>query len=371
MDDPQVIARTIVWSGFGLGAALGFLANKTNFCTMGAISDVVNMGDWGRMRAWLLAIGVAILGTNFLAYSGAIDLTRTIYAGVNFPWLAYIVGGLTFGVGMTLASGCGNKTLVRIGGGNLKSLVVFMFMGFAAYLTLKGLFAVFRVGVLQAQAVTTQLPSAQTIPHLLAQSAGGDLATMQLAAALCIGGALVAFALLNKSFWASRDNLVAGILVGAIIVIGWYVTGKLGFAENPDTLEEMTFGTNSKLAESMSFIAPAAYTLELLAFWTDTSTVATWGIATVLGVAVGSFAYALVSKSFRWEHFVSTSDMLRHIIGAVLMGFGGVTAMGCTVGQGITGFSTLSLGSVLVFVSIVAGATATMKYEYIRMMREA
>jgi hypothetical protein len=371
MPDVATLSKTVVWAGFGLGVILGFFANKTNFCTMGAISDVVNMQDWGRMRAWLLAIAIAIIGTNLLAYHGDINLTKTIYTGQSFTWLAYIVGGLCFGVGMTLASGCGNKTLVRVGGGNLKAVVVFMYMGYAAYVTLKGIFAVIRVNVLQAPAVTIQLPTNQTLPHLLQSATGMELATLQLGLALLIGGLLIAFAVFNKQFWENKDNLLAGLVIGAVVVAGWYVTGKIGYAENPETLEEMVFGTNSKLAESMSFIAPTAYTLELWSYWTDTSTVVTWGIATVFGVGIGSFLYAVATKSFRWEHFISAQDMFRHIIGAVLMGFGGVTAMGCTVGQGITGFSTLSLGSILAFVSIVVGAAGTMKYEYMRMMREA
>jgi uncharacterized membrane protein YedE/YeeE len=370
MQEVATIAKTVIWAGFGLGVVFGFFANKTNFCTMGAVSDVVNMQDWGRMRAWLLAIAVAILGTNLLAYQGALNLTKTIYTGANLPWLAYIVGGLTFGVGMTLASGCGNKTLVRVGGGNLKSIIVFMFMGYSAFLTLKGVFAVVRVNVLQAPAVTAQLSTPQTLPHMLQGTLGMELPQAQLVIALVIALVLIAFVVFNKEFWASKENFLAGLVVGGIVVAGWYVTGKLGLAENPETLEEMVFGTNTKMAESMSFVAPSAYVLELWAYWTDTSTVVTFGIATVFGVGIGSFLYAVATKSFRWEHFVSAQDMFRHLIGAVLMGFGGVTAMGCTVGQGITGISTLSLGSFIVLISIIVGSGAMMKYEYWRMMKE-
>lgn len=370
MGEMQDLARTVVWWGFGLGVVFGFFANKTNFCTMGAVSDVVNMGDWGRMRAWLLAIAVAIIGTNYLAYSGAIDITKTIYTGQNLQWLAHVVGGLTFGVGMTLASGCGNKTLVRVGGGNLKAVVVFIYMAYAAQLTLRGVFAPIRVSLLQAPAVTANLSTNQTLPHLFGGMFGLDLATAQMVFALAIGLAITAFVVFSKSFWENKDNFLAGIVLGAVVVGGWYVTGKVGFGEDPESLQEIVFGTNSKLAESMSFIAPSAYTVELWALWTDTSTVVTWGIATVFGVGIGSFLYAIATKAFRWEHFVSAQDMFRHIIGGTLMGFGGVTAMGCTIGQGLTGFSTLSVGAIITFVSIVLGATALMKYEYWRMMRE-
>ncbi|HCX33027.1 MAG TPA: transporter [Rhodocyclaceae bacterium] len=369
--DVQLIAKTVAWWGFGLGLIFGFFANKTNFCTMGAVSDVVNMGDWGRMRAWMLAMAVAIIGTNVLAYSGAIDLGKTIYTGPNVPWLAHVVGGLCFGVGMTLASGCANKTLVRVGGGNLKSVVVFIYLGFAAFVTLRGILGAFRVGVLQAPAVTLHLSGSQTLPALLHGALGLDLRAAELAIALAAAGLLLAFVVFNREFWSARENLLAGLVVGAVIIAGWYVTGRLGLAEDPDSLEVVVFGTNSKLAESMSFVAPTAYTLEYWQYWTDASTVITFGIATVFGVGIGSFLYALATKSFRWEHFSSAQDMFRHIIGGTLMGFGGVTAMGCTIGQGITGVSTLSIGSILATVSIIIGAAATMKFEYWRMMREA
>ncbi|MCR4298039.1 MAG: YeeE/YedE family protein [Gallionella sp.] len=369
--DASVLVKTIVWWGFGLGIVFGFIANKTNFCTMGAVSDVVNMGHWGRMRAWLLAIAVAIVGTNMLAYFGYLDLSKTLYTGVSFPWLAYIVGGLCFGVGMTLASGCANKTLVRIGGGNLRSVVVLIFLGFAAMATLKGILGAFRVNVLQAPAVTARLEHSQTLPAFLSGIGGLSPNTLQLAIACFTGLAILIFVFKDKGFRKSLDNNLAGLIAGLLVIGGWYVTGHLGFGENPDTLEMTYLGTNSHLAESMSFVAPTAYTLEYWAYWTDASNIITFGVATVFGVAIGSFLYAIVSKSFRWEAFSSVQDMFYHIIGGILMGFGGVTAMGCTIGQGITGVSTLSLGSFLALASIVAGSAITMKIQYSFMMQEA
>jgi uncharacterized membrane protein YedE/YeeE len=368
--DASIVTNTVVWWGFALGVVFGLVANKTNFCTMGAISDVVNMGHWGRMRAWLLAIAIAIIGTNLLSYYGAIDLNKTIYTGGNFPWLAFIVGGLCFGVGMTLGSGCANKNLVRIGGGNLRSVVVFIFLGFAAMMTLKGIFGAFRVNVLQASAVTIQLEHGQTIPAMLSGMGGITMATLQLTVSCIVALAILIFVFKDKTFRKSLDNNISGLVIGLVVVAGWYLTGHLGYGENPDTLEMTYFGTNTHLAESMSFVAPIAYTLEYWAYWTDASNIVTFGVATVFGVATGSFVYALFSKSFKWEAFSSVQDMIYHIIGATLMGFGGVTAMGCTVGQGITGLSTLSLGSLLAFSSIVAGSAITMKIQYYLLMRD-
>ena len=160
--------------------------------------------------------------------------------------------------------------------------------------------------------------------------------------------------------------------MGLVVVGGWYLSGNLGYlAEDPNTLQEAFVATNSGRMESLSFVAPQAYTLELLMFWTDKSKIVTFGIASVLGVVAGSATYALASGNFHWESFRDAGDTANHMLGGVLMGFGGVTAMGCTVGQGITGFSTLALGSMLTFASIVAGSALTMKWQYARMLREA
>jgi len=364
------LSTTVVLWGLGLGVIFGFIGSKTNFCTMGAVSDVVNMGSWGRMRAWILAIAVAIIGTNLLSFYGLLDLSKTIYTGTSFPWLTFLVGGLTFGVGMTLASGCGSKTLLRMGGGNLKSLVVFVFMGVAAIMTLKGLFGAFRVSVLTAPAVTIQLDHSQTIPGLMSDIGGLDAKTMQLLVTGVVALAMLIFVYMSKEFRKEPDNNLSGVVIGLVIVAAWYVTGHIGYAENPDTMEMTFMGTASHLAESFSFVAPSAYTLEYLGYWTDTSSVITFSVASAFGVLLGSFLYAIFSKSFRWEYFTSAKDMTSHIVGAMLMGFGGITAMGCTIGQGVSGVSTLSLGSFLALASIIAGSAITMKVQYYLMMRE-
>src|ERR1043166_1951671 len=176
----------VALGGFALAFVFGAVANRTNFCTMGAVSDVVNMGSWARMRMWLLAIAVAILGTHALQLAGLIDLSKSFYTRANVTWLSYVLGGFLFGVGMTLGSGCGSKTLVRIGGGSLKALITFVFLGIAAYMTLKGLFAIGRTRWLDP--VATDLAqhgiARQDLPTLLAAATGAGLATMQVVVAV-------------------------------------------------------------------------------------------------------------------------------------------------------------------------------------------
>jgi uncharacterized protein len=368
MDETVVASSTIAWLAFGLGLVFGLVGNKTNFCTLGAVSDVVNMGDWNRMRMWMLAVAVAIFGTAALQLSGLLDISKTIYTGSRLIWFSNLLGGLTFGIGMTLASGCGSKTLIRIGGGNLKSLVVFVFLGVAAYMTMRGLFGVWRVRWIDS--VALQLESGQDVPALLAAS-GMAADTALLAAAGIIGGLLLVLALASREAWRG-EVLLGGIVVGLVVVAGWYVSGHIGYVEeHPMTLEEAFIGTNSGRAESFTFVAPLGYTLELLMLWSDASRIVTFGIASALGVVAGSALYAVATRSFRIESFRDPGDLMRHLIGAVLMGFGGVTAFGCTIGQGVTGFSTLAVGSIITTLAIIAGAAITMKIQYWLLMRDA
>ncbi|MDD2663288.1 MAG: YeeE/YedE family protein [Dechloromonas sp.] len=366
--DLAATTQTVLWLAFAVSFVFGAIGQKTHFCTMGAVSDIVNMGEWSRMRMWLLAIGVAILGSAALHAAGLIDLGKSIYRTPAFTWLSYLVGGGCFGVGMVLASGCGSKTLIRIGGGNLKSLVVFLVLGLFAYMTMRGVFGAFRVNVLDKVALT--FPGGQDIPALLT-AAGLEAKTAFLLAVFGIGGGLTAFSLARRDFW-TLDNLLGGLGTGLAVVAAWYVSGHLGYLpEHPETLEEAFLATNSGRMEALTFVAPQAYTLELLMLWSDTSRTLTFAIATVLGVIAGSFAWSLATRSFRWEGFAGIEDTASHLLGAALMGFGGVTAMGCTVGQGISGFSTLALGSIVTFLAIVASAAAMLKFQYWRLMREA
>jgi uncharacterized membrane protein YedE/YeeE len=351
----------VTGGAFVLAFIFGAVGNKTHFCTMGAVSDWVNMGDTSRLRMWLLAMAVALLGASALHVAGVVDLSKSIYPSPNFTWLSYLVGGFLFGVGMTLGSGCGSKTLIRVGAGNLKSLVVYIVLGIAAYMTLRGLFGAFRVGVLEKASVT--LPQGQDLPSLL----GWNRALL----AALIGAAMLAFIYSSKQFRASFDYTLGGVVTGLVVVGGWYVSGHIGHvAEDPNTLQEAFVATNTGRMESFSFVAPFAFTLEYLMLWTDKSKIITYGIASAAGVVAGSAAYALATRTFRWEGFRDAEDTANHIIGGVLMGFGGITALGCTIGQAISGFSTLALGSIITFIAIVAGSAATMKYQVWRIERQ-
>ena len=344
----------VVSMGFVIGIVFGAIVNKTNFCTMGAVSDWVNMGDKDRFRAWMLAIGIAIVLSQGMQAYGLFDLGQSIYLTTNFGWLGYLLGGLLFGIGMTLASGCGQRTLVRLGGGNLKSLVVMLVLGLTAYMTMRGLLALVRVNVIEVTNIDLGTTGAadQGIDTLIAAVAGlENSAAISWAVTALIGGGLIIFAFASASFRRRLDEILAGIVVGLIIPAGWYVTGVIGF----DDFEPVRL-------ESFTFVAPTGESLQYL--MTYTGSTIKFGIAAVAGVIFGSFLYAVLTRKFHVETFIVRGDMVRHILGGILMGFGGVLALGCTVGQGITGMSTLALGSLMALVSIVFGSALTMKVEY-------
>ena len=351
--------------GFLLAFIFGYLANKTNFCTMGAISDVVNMAHWGRVRMWLLAIAVAIVGSSLLQYFGQVDLTKSVYYRPTLPWLSLALGGALFGVGMTIAAGCANKNLVRLGGGSLRSLVVLVFLAISAYMTLKGLFGQWRVSYLDP--VALDLASigleSQALSHAVSRWTGLSEQTSLLATMAILALALLVFVFKDKRFRSNTLQLSGAIALGLVVVAGWYLTGHIGYGENPETLETIYFATNSRTIESLSFVAPLAFNLELLMLWTDKSLHASFGIVSVLGVVLGSFVCALSTRQFRWEGFASLQDLRTQLTGAVLMGFGGVTATGCTIGQGMSGLSTLAIGSFIAVAGIVGGAVVTMKWQ--------
>ena len=363
--DINSLSKSVLWATFVITFLLGAIMQKTGFCSMGAISDAFIMSSWDRLRQWFLAIGVAIVGYALMSYCGLIDPLKSFYTGNKFLWLSTIVCSTLFGFGMVLASGCGSKTLIRIGGGNLKSIIVFMVLGLTAYMTMRGFLGVVRVNTLDTFFIAFNTP--QDLPSLLSAPLGIARNNLHLALGLVIGFAFIAYALANKAFWTA-NNLFAGIAVGLAICAVWWISGNLGFvAEDPNTLEEVFLVTNSGRMESLSFVAPYAYSLDWLMMYSDTSKVLTVGIVAVAGMILGSAFVSVVTKSFRWESFRNTEDTANHLVGAALMGFGGVTALGCTVGQGLSGISTLALSSLLALPGFILGAYVALLYLKIRL----
>ena len=367
------IHHQVLLAVFGIAAVMGAIANKTNFCTMGAVSDWINMEDLGRMRAWLLAVAVAASGVLILEALGKISLaggTFPPYRTANFAWLRYLLGGLLFGVGMTLASGCGNKTLVRIGGGNLKSIIVLAIASTMAYLMLWTDFygTVFDSWMAPLTVNLGKFGMQNQTLGGLTGSANPATANLIAGGILILG--ILAFVFKSEDFRSNRDNILGGVAIGLAVIAGWYLTGSSLGAEWKEWAEMADTPPSRVEVQSFTFISPMGDAVRYLMAPTNFSFI-NFGLSALAGVIVGSFLYSILTGNFRVEWFVDGADFRNHAIGAVLMGIGGVLSMGCTVGQAITGVSTLAIGSILTFAAIVAGAAGTMKYQYWKMMQEA
>ena len=389
---------------FTIALIMGMAVNKTNFCTMGAVSDWVNMGDTGRFRAWMFAIAVAMLGVTLFEYSGMVNADSAFppYRSGQFIWAENLLGGFIFGIGMTLASGCGNKALIRVGGGNIKSIFVFLTIAVIAYFMInplpgsdQTLMSLLFLDWIRPLGFTFEAGS-QDLGTLVAGSEGAGSARLWIG--LALAAALLIYAFKSSEFRGSFDNVLGGLVVGLAVLAAWYVTSSIFLNYESDfdgevkvTMREFLDPTTSQwdMAESVredwegsskpdmnanspqsfTFINPMGQSLGYAASKFNRSLL-TFGVVAVLGVVLGSLLWSLLSKSFRIEWFASVKDFFTHIIGAVMMGFGGVLALGCTIGQGITGMSTLALGSFLALVAIIFGSALTMKIQYYKLVYE-
>ena len=375
----EITTQVLIWA-FGLAFILGIVATKTNFCTMGAVSDIVNIGDTGRMRAWVFAIGAAILGVLVLGQFGLVDMSLTAsndtsnppYRTPVFAWPRNVLGGIIFGIGMTLGSGCGNKTILRIGGGNLKSFFVLFAMGAAAYLMIFTNFSYdFFISWMEPAFVDLGNYDIdnQSIGSMISGFGGFDENITSLLVGSLLGVMLIQWAVSSKDFTRSFDNILAGIVIAGVVVAAWWVTaGEMG-VELLDEVEMMDERPFAAGAQSFTFVQPSAHLIR----WIETgfsSQLITFALVAGSGVLVGAFVYSLVMRKFRIEWFSSWKDFLSHIVGGFLMGVGGVLAMGCTIGQAVTGASTLALGSFITFAAIVFGSALTMKIQYYGMVYE-
>ena len=370
-----MIGLPIFGACFVLAMILGAVSNKTHFCTMGGVSDWINMGDKGRLGAWFLAAAVATLGVVIMEVLEIVTLTdtRPPYRSTTFAWLRHGLGGLMFGVGMTLAGGCTTKNLIRLGGGNLKSLIVLIVIGIGAYLmTMTDFYSVMFYYWMQPLAIDLGEFDlvGQDLGNIFVSAFNfGEPVKIRLVVGVLLALIVGLFILRTVGFRGNGDNLLGGIVVGLCVIGGWYITaGPWGQAwiEVAEWLDERPVGV---AVQSFTFVNPIG---EILHYFSQPNNIllVTFGMIAVFGVIFGSFIYSLISGQLRFEWFTTWDDFLRHLVGGALMGIGGVLALGCTVGQGITGVSTLALGSFITLGAIILASATTMKIQFYKMVYE-
>lgn len=315
--------------GLVIGGVVGATVLLTNFCALGGVADIVFAKDWRRMRAWILAAGIAIVGVQALDAAKLLDFRESAY-GINLPWLAIILGGVCFGFGMALAGGCLSRALSRVGAGSLKAFTVVLVAGLVSLITVAGLLEglsdeLSYVGSLRSSTFTG-------LVTLLTQALNGASYVQWIVTAL-IGGGFLIFAFKDSWFRSSRSHVIGGIIIGLCIVAAW-AAGAQG----------INFSTSlSALTSVITMGAGEATPLRLLPVWI------------VIGVPLGSFVAGALTRNLAFESFTDPADFPRHLVGAALMGFGGTLSLGCTFGQGLSGLSTLALGSFLAIGSMWFG----------------
>ncbi|MCF6272449.1 MAG: YeeE/YedE family protein [Rhodobacteraceae bacterium] len=345
-------ASYMMFGGLLIGTLLGFVVYRTNFCAMGSVSDLVNFGDWRRFRSWVLAGATAIIGVFILNKMGVMNPRDSIFLTPMFTWIGFVSGGFIFGVGMVLSAGCVSRNLVRAGSGDLRSVLVLVVIGIFAFMTIGGLLGPLRVWFVGIG--TTDLSDAgmagQGLGDLLGALTGLEVAQANLYAFIGMAGLMLGYIFMNKKFRASPVHIIAGVSIGLLATAGWMLTGLAqdDFADVPVALTSLTF------------VQPSGATVDYLMRFTAYSTMA-FPVAVVFGTILGGFLGAASKKELQLRTFNGEADTARNIVGAAMMGIGGVLALGCTIGQGVTGVSTLAMGSFITFAFLVIGGVVGMK----------
>lgn len=360
----QLLTRLVVWGALPLGLLLGAVAQATRFCVRGGIADSVTFGGHSRLFAWLASIAAgAVLLQGMIAF-GVFDATRALAWSERLPWFSCLAGGFLFGIGMMVAPGCPQRCLVKAGSGDYTAALTLLVIAVTGIMTLRGVLAVPRTSLFDAFSVSLGKP--QDLGTLLGGAVGLSAGAMRAALTVLLVAAV------GATGWKLRGRIetaqwLGGIGVAVVLALAFWLTGRVGFvAEHPETLDAAWLGTQGRRPEGLSFVSPLANTLDLLMLWTDRNTVATFGVILALGVVVGSFISSRIRGDWVVESFRTTNDLMAVLGGGALMGFGGVTALGCSVGNGVTGAALLSTGSLLAIVGMVAGTVLVLKVQAAR-----
>ncbi|MBT5265294.1 MAG: YeeE/YedE family protein [Rhodospirillaceae bacterium] len=329
--------------GFAGGAVLGATARWVGFCTFGAIEDALVIRDNRRLRAWLLAVAVAILALQLARHFGVTRIEETLYLGAQFGWLGAISGGIAFGFGMAMVGTCSYGTLVRAAGGDLRAAINALVMGLVAYMTARGLTGLFRVSVIEPTNIDLTTIGGQGLAHVAASVFSIALPDAWLFVSVFAVGGLTFWCFRNPEFRREHKLIFAGLTVGLVIAFGFISTALFG--NDPFDPQRVV---------SFSFALPPGEAIVYLL--TLSGAEPNFGIGAVFGTVAGAFVVAARKKQLRLEAFDDAREMRRHLAGATLMGFGGVLALGCTVGQGMSAMAVLSLSAPLAMLGIVLGA---------------
>ncbi|WP_226580525.1 YeeE/YedE family protein [Acuticoccus sediminis] len=322
------------------GIALGYVARRQRFCTLSALERYWYARDSHPLRTWVLAATVALAATQTLVHTGLIDVSKSMYLEPSFSLPTAALGGLMFGLGMALVGTCGFGAVLRLGGGSLRSLVVLVVIGITALATQRGLVAIARVQLAERTALDLSFAGDQSLGALASAIVG---ARVDAVVAVVVALAFFAWIFADRSYRVRRGDILTGTAIGLVITFGWVATTFLA-ARSFDPVQ----------IEAGSFVMPVGETI--LQFVAQTGTWPDYGIGLVVGTLIGATLAAVQRHDVRWEACDDARELGRHLAGGALMGIGGVLALGCTIGQGISAFSVMAISAPVVMLSIALGA---------------
>jgi len=329
-------AWTLPLLGVLVGVVMGGVARWSHFCTLSSLERYWYGGDASGVRTWALAIAVAILLTQVLELGGLLDTSGSYYVRSEFSFIGTLLGGLLFGLGMAFVGTCGFGALIQLGSGSLRSLVVVLVIGASALAMQQGVLSPLREALFQA--TSWSFAESASLSGILS----GDKSTpLRIAATGAIVLLIFYMCFRDSNFRSDSRRVITGLVIGAMVAAGWLITYQLG---------QLTF--QPVQLESASFVLPPGQLLQVLAV----SGKADYGVGLVVGVVIGSAVVAHVTRMVHWEACDDPRELGRHLIGAVLMGCGGVLAAGCTIGQGISAASALAVSAPVAMTGIVLGA---------------
>ncbi len=322
--------------GLIIGLVFGFIAQQKQFCFSGSIKDFLQIKSTKRAASVVMAMIVAIISTQILSINFDIDLTQSAYFKKDINYFAIIIGGIMFGAGMMIADGCSSRSIIKFAQGDSNALVTLIFIAIFAYATTKGvLFELINPFI-----------NNQTLIDISKNFTNFQFNIYIVLAILFF--VLYLFTKKIKRIFSLYDGAIIGLLVG----VAWYVTGYIGLESIDKEIQ----------TQAISFVYPSAKTLELFTYYQVNEF--SFGVCLVIGAIIGTYISTLFNKkySFGCTANLGIKKVKYNMIGGALMGVGGIMAIGCTVGQGLSGVSTLVFSSFLAIASIFISGYITGKY---------
>lgn len=333
-------ASVLPFLGLGAGLVLGYAARSSRFCTLAALERYWYAGDARYLRSWVLAAATALAATQAMMLAGLIDLSSSFYLTPSLSLPGAVVGGIMFGFGMALVGTCGFGAVLRLGGGSLRSLVVLVVIGLSALATQRGLVGLARIHLVDGTALDLSFAGDQSLGSLVSWLMGADVRALVAAGAVL---AMLGWVFADRSYRRRAGEIGAAALIGLVIAFGWLATTFVA-ARSFHPVQ----------VESASFVVPVGDSLMQLITYTGSGP--DYGVGLLLGTLLGAALAAWRSHDVRWEACDDARELGRHLSGAALMGVGGVSALGCTIGQGVSAVSVLALSAPIVMLSIALGA---------------